>query len=82
MRRSELVEVKGKGDEGKAKAREVKVGCVFTQHPRDGEEPWRPLNINEYEHFMKESKHGTQWVHKAITCHSDAYWNHNILAES
>ncbi len=36
MRRSELVGVKGKGADGKASTREVKVGCVFTQHPKEG----------------------------------------------
>ena len=48
MRRSELVEVKGKGDDGKAKTREVKVGCVFTQHPTDGEEPFRDTDSTSY----------------------------------
>jgi len=48
MRRSELVEVKGKGDDGKAKTREVKVGCVFTQHPREGEEPFRDIDSTSY----------------------------------
>ena len=48
MRRSELIEVKGKGDDGKAKTREVKVGCVFTQHPKEGEEPFRDTDSTSY----------------------------------
>jgi len=48
MRRSELVEVKGKNDDGKAKTREVKVGCVFTQHPIEGEEPFRDTDSTSY----------------------------------
>jgi len=48
MRRSELVEIKSKGDDGKAKTREVKVGCVFTQHPVEGEEPFRYTGLTSY----------------------------------
>lgn len=48
MRRSELIEVKGKSDDGKAKTREVKVGCVFTQHPIEGEEPFRDTDSTSY----------------------------------
>jgi hypothetical protein len=35
MRKSELTGTKGKGEDGKAKTREVKLGCVFTQTTRD-----------------------------------------------
>jgi hypothetical protein len=48
MRRSELTEVKGKGEDGRASTREVKVGCVFTQHPREGEEPFRDTDSTSY----------------------------------
>jgi len=41
MRREELVGRKGKGPEGQAKTREVKLGAVFTQHVRD--EKGRPI---------------------------------------
>ncbi len=34
MRKSELVEVSGKGPEGRASTREVKVGCIFTRTPQ------------------------------------------------
>lgn len=48
MRRSELIETKGKGEDGRASTREVKVGCVFTQHPREGEEPFRDTDSTSY----------------------------------
>lgn len=48
MRRSELIGVKGKGADGKASTREVKVGCVFTQHPVEGEEPFRDTDSTSY----------------------------------
>jgi hypothetical protein len=35
MRKSELAGVKGKGKDGRARTREVKLGCVFTQTTRD-----------------------------------------------
>jgi len=41
MRPEELVGRKGKGPEGQAKTREVKLGAVFTQHVRD--EKGRPI---------------------------------------
>jgi hypothetical protein len=41
MRREELVGRKGKGPDGQAKTREVKLGAVFTQHVRD--EKGRPI---------------------------------------
>ncbi len=41
MRREELVGRKGKGPDGQAKTREVKLGAVFTQHVRD--EQGRPI---------------------------------------
>ena len=48
MRRSELTGVKGKGADGKASTREVKVGCVFTQHPKEGEAPFRDTGSTSY----------------------------------
>jgi len=48
MRRSELVGIKGKGEDGRASTREVKVGCVFTQHPTEGEEPFRDTDSTSY----------------------------------
>ena len=37
MRKSEVAGVKGKGEDGRAHTREVKLGCVFTQTTRDEE---------------------------------------------
>lgn len=48
MRRSALMEVKGKSDDGRATTREVKVGCVFTEHPKEGEEPFRDTDSTSY----------------------------------
>jgi hypothetical protein len=39
MRKSELLDSKGKGTDGKARTREVKLGCVFTQTDTD-EDGW------------------------------------------
>lgn len=48
MRQAELAGVKGKGANGKASTREVKVGCVFTQHPEEGETPFRDTGSTSY----------------------------------
>jgi len=48
MRRSELAQTKGKGEDGRASTREVKVGCVFTQHPIEGEKPFRDGDSTSY----------------------------------
>jgi len=37
MRKGELLETRGKGEDGEAKTNEVKLGCVFTQTTRDEE---------------------------------------------
>jgi hypothetical protein len=48
MRKNELAQVKGKAADGTAKTREVKTGCVFTQHPVDGEDPFRDSDSTSY----------------------------------
>lgn len=49
MRRSELVGIKGKGQDGRASTREVKVGSIFTEHPVPGqEEPFRDSDSTSY----------------------------------
>jgi len=48
MRREALEGVAGKQPDGTAKTREVKTGCVFTQHPVDGEEPFRDCDSTSY----------------------------------
>lgn len=45
MRKNELLASKGKGADGKAKTREVKLGCVFTQTGTD--EEGRPVRDDE-----------------------------------
>lgn len=48
MRKEELEGVKGKQDDGTAKTKEVKLGCVFTSHPQDGEDPFRDMDSTSY----------------------------------
>ena len=48
MRKDELAQIKGKAADGTAKTREVKTGCIFTQHPVDGEEPFRDSDSTSY----------------------------------
>lgn len=49
LRKAELEGRKGKQADGSAKTHEVKVGCVFTQHPSDADDkPWRDLGSTTY----------------------------------
>ncbi|OYV36139.1 MAG: hypothetical protein B7Z83_06460 [Thiomonas sp. 20-64-5] len=49
MAREELEGRSGKQPDGSAKTREVKLGCVFTQHHTDEEgRPWRDLDSTTY----------------------------------
>lgn len=50
MRRGELEDAKGKGEDGKASTREVKVGAIFTFTPNPGEEepPERDAGSTRY----------------------------------
>jgi hypothetical protein len=49
IRKEELREAKGKGEDGKARTREVKLGCVFTQTGTDEEgRPVRDENSTTY----------------------------------
>jgi len=50
MRRTELEQTPAKNPDmdPKAKTKEVKVGCVFTQHPEQGEDPFRDLGSTSY----------------------------------
>lgn len=50
MRKCELENTPGKnsGQDQRAKTKEVKVGCVFTQHPKEGEDPFRDLDSTSY----------------------------------
>lgn len=48
LRKKELEGCRGKGPDGQAKTHEVKVGAIFTEHPRPGEEPWRDRDSTTY----------------------------------
>ncbi len=48
LRPEELKGRKGKQADGSAKTHEVKLGCVFTQHPQHGEDPFRDLDSTTY----------------------------------
>lgn len=50
MRKAELEDTPAKNgaQNQKAKTKEVKVGCVFTQHPQEGQEPFRDLDSTSY----------------------------------
>jgi hypothetical protein len=48
LRRQELKGRKGRQPDGSAKTHEVKIGCIFTQHPKDGNKPLRDLDSTSY----------------------------------
>lgn len=48
LRKDELAGRKGRQPDGSAKTHEVKIGCVFTQHPRPGEDPVRDWQSTSY----------------------------------
>lgn len=54
MRKKELEDTVGKGPDGKAKTKEVKLGCVFTQHPCETDEvPFRDCDSTSYVATMR-----------------------------
>lgn len=48
LRPEELKDRKGRQEDGSAKTHEVKLGCVFTQHPKPGEDPLRDVDSTTY----------------------------------
>lgn len=48
LRHEELKGRKGKGPDGRAHSHEVKVGAIFTEHPRLGQPPWRDHDSTTY----------------------------------
>ncbi len=70
MRRSELVGVRGKGPGGKAKSREVKLGCVFTQSGVDAEgRPVRDAFSTSYIAAIENSStFGLRLYQEAVRC--------------
>jgi hypothetical protein len=94
MRKSELVGVKGKGEEGRALTREVKLGCVFTQTTRDEEgNPVRDPQSTTYAGAIEPSvdfghrlhgeaaRRGLRRAQKTVVLSDGAEYNHTIAAE-
>lgn len=48
LRHEELAGRRGRQPDGSAQTHEIKVGAVFTQHPVEGEKPWRDLGSTTY----------------------------------
>jgi hypothetical protein len=48
LRPEELAGRRGRQPDGSAKTHEIKLGCVFTQHPKPGEDPLRDWNSTTY----------------------------------
>ena len=56
LRHEELKGRKGRQADGTAQTHEIKVGAIFTQHPADGQKPWRDLDSNTYVATTQRSK--------------------------
>lgn len=48
LRHEELKGRKGRQPDGTAQTHEIKVGAIFTQHPVEGQKPWRDRDSNTY----------------------------------
>jgi hypothetical protein len=94
MRQAELAGVKGKGEGGKARTREVKLGCVFTQTTVDEEgRPVRDEASTSYVGAIENSTEFGQRIHgeaarrgleragQVIAITDGAAYNKSILAE-
>jgi hypothetical protein len=94
MRRGELARIKGKGKDGKARTREVKLGCVFTQTGLD--EEGRPVrdegstsyvgaieNRVEFGHRIhaEAMRRGRARARQTIVITDGAAYNKSIIAE-
>ena len=53
MRKEELKDTPGKKEDGPAKTKEVKVGCIFTEHPNEDPEPFRDIDSTTYVATMR-----------------------------
>jgi hypothetical protein len=62
MRKSELAKVRGKAADGKAKTREVKLGCVFTQTTRDDE--GNPVRDEDSTSYVGAIESSTDFGHR------------------
>jgi hypothetical protein len=94
MRKSELAGVKGKAEDGRARTREVKLGCVFTQTTRDENgNPVRDPNTTSYAGAIEPSvdfghrlhaeavRRGLRRAGKTVVLSDGAEYNHAIVAE-
>jgi hypothetical protein len=94
MRKSEVVGVKGKSKDGRARTREVKLGCVFTQTTRDEDgNPVRDPETTTYTGAIESSvdfghrlhgeavRRGLRRAQKTVVLSDGAEYNHTIAAE-
>jgi len=94
MRNSERAGVKGKSEEGRARTREVKLGCVFTQTTRDAEgNPVRDPDTTSYTGAIEPSvdfghrlhgeavRRGLKRAQMTVVLSDGAETNHAIAAE-
>jgi len=94
MRKSELAGVKGKGEDGRARTREVKLGCVFTQTTLDEDgNPLRDPDTTSYTGAIEPSvdfghrlyaeavRRGLKRADKTVVLSDGAEYNHAIVAE-
>jgi hypothetical protein len=94
MRHSELAGVKGKGEDGRAHTKEVKLGCVFTQTTRDKEgNPVRQPDSTTYTGAIEQSvdfghrlyaeavRRGLKRAGRVVVLSDGAEYNHAIVHE-
>jgi hypothetical protein len=94
MRKSELTETKGKGEDGQARTKEVKLGCVFTQTTLDKDgQPVRDPASTTYVGAIEPSidfghrlhaeavRRGLKRAQKTVVLSDGAEYNHAIAAE-
>jgi len=94
MRQSELVHVKGKGENGRARTREVKLGCVFTQTRLDPDgNPVRDPDTTSYTGAIEPSvdfghrlhaeavRRGLPQARRVVVLSDGADYNHTIARE-
>jgi hypothetical protein len=94
MRKNELLQTKGKGEDGRAKTREVKLGCVFTQTALDDEgKPVRDPESTSYVGAIESStdfgnrlyaeavRRGLKHAAKTVVLSDGAEYNATIARE-
>jgi hypothetical protein len=94
LRKRELEKVKGKGQDGQAKTREAKLGCVFTQTTHDEEgHPIRDEQSTSYVGAIEEScdfgprlhaeavRRGLARAERVVVLSDGAEYNHSIARE-